>query len=300
MFGERIDLHMHSCFSDDGEFTPTELVNMCHKAGIKMMAISDHNSVQANIEGMQAAKALGIQYIPAIEIDCTYEMVNLHVLGYGIDFHHPDFADIEANVHRQSVEASKQMLIKTQNLGFHISEEELMALGKEHMDASVWTGEMFAEVLLNKPEYRDHPLLAPYRQEGNRGDNPYVNFYWDYYAQGKECYVEMVYPSLTQVIEIIHRHGGYAVLAHPAMNLKKHHELLVPMIACGLDGIEAFSNYHSKEETKIFYDIAQEHHLFVTCGSDFHGKTKPSIGLGKHGCFLDEEAFISQLKPLWK
>ena len=50
-----IDLHMHSKYSDDGEFTPTQLVEQCHKAGIKVMAIADHNSVKAIDEAKEAA-----------------------------------------------------------------------------------------------------------------------------------------------------------------------------------------------------------------------------------------------------
>ena len=71
-----------------------------------------------------------------------------------------------------------------------------------------WTGEMFAEVLLGREEYKDHPLLLPYREGGARGDNPYVNFYWDFYSQGKCCYVKMEYPKLEQAVDIIHRNGG--------------------------------------------------------------------------------------------
>ena len=58
-----IDLHMHSKYSDDGEFTPTQLVEQCHKAGIKVMAIADHNSVKAIDEAKEAAAKLNIKYI---------------------------------------------------------------------------------------------------------------------------------------------------------------------------------------------------------------------------------------------
>ena len=84
-----VDLHMHSHYSDDGEYTPTQLVDMCHEAGVKVMAIADHNWVKANDEATKYAKELGIKYIPAIEIDCTYQGLNLHVLGYGIDYKQP-------------------------------------------------------------------------------------------------------------------------------------------------------------------------------------------------------------------
>lgn len=106
---------------------------------------------------------------------------------------------------------------------------------------------MFAEVLLAMPEYADHPLLKPYRPGGERSDNPYVNFYWDYYSQGKPCYAKIDYPAMAETIDIIHRNHGAAVLAR-------------------------------------FYEAAQKKHLLVTCGSDYHGKTKPSVAIGQYNC----------------
>ena len=59
-----IDLHMHSMYSDDGEYTPTQLVDMCHEAGVKIMAIADHNWVKANEAAKKHADELGMTYIP--------------------------------------------------------------------------------------------------------------------------------------------------------------------------------------------------------------------------------------------
>ncbi len=293
-----IDLHLHSYYSDDGEFTPEELVNKCMHRNIKMMAIADHNCVRANEAAQKKALAVGIIYIPAIEIDCTFNGINLHVLGYGIDYKSPDFEGIENNISEQSAEASDRMLLATQGLGFDINEEDMTALAENMYWDNRWTGEMFAEVLLNKPEYSDHSLLQPYRKGGNRSDNPYVNFYWDFYSQGKPCYVEMVYPSLEEIIEIIHRNGGKAILAHPGVNLKDDNQLLKEIILKGVDGIEAFSSYHSPSQSFYFYKEARNSNMLVTCGSDFHGKTKPSIEIGQHGCLISDDemqAFVTDM-----
>lgn len=293
-----IDLHMHSCYSDDGEFSPKELVQKCKDAGINIMAISDHNCVKANEEAEKYASIAGIAYIPAVEIDCTFKDVNLHVLGYGIDYKSHDFADIEENVSKQSAEAAQKMLLATQGLGFEINENDMMTLAKDMHRPDHWTGEMFAEVLLSKPEYKNHALLMPYRNGGDRCDNPYVNFYWDFYAQGKACYVKISYPSLEEVIAIIHRNGGKAVLAHPAVNLKGDRKLLKAIGLTGIDGIEAFSSYHLLSQAADFYDEAMRSNKLVTCGSDFHGKTKPAISIGQHGCYLSNDEMIMLLKDL--
>ena len=64
--------------------------------------------------------------------------------------------------------------------------------------------------------------------------------------------------------------------------------MLDDIIACGIDGIEAFSSYHDESVSRYFYDLARKNDLIVTCGSDYHGKTKPSVGLGRMNCSVDE------------
>ena len=279
-----IDLHMHSMYSDDGEYTPTQLVDMCHEAGVKIMAIADHNWVKANEEAKKHADELGMTYIPAIEIDCTYKGVNLHVLGYGID-NQEVFNQLGEDIEKQEIACSMKKLELTNALGFDLKKEQLDALSTN----GVYTGEMFGEALLNDSRYDDHELLKPYRQGGERSDNPYVNFYWDYYAQGKPCYTEIHFPTLEETIQLIHQHGGVALLAHPGNNLKGQFELFDEMVALGLDGVECFSSYHTSETNEYFYNKAKELNVLYTCGSDFHGKTKPSIHLGENGCLNPQE-----------
>lgn len=268
-----IDLHMHSRYSEDGEYTPLELVEQCVKMGVRMMSVTDHNCVKANEEAQEAAKERGILYIPGIEIDCTYENVNFHVLGYGIDFRNSDFAVIEKHIDDQSFQASLDRLAETQALGFyHITEKEMWELSKNNYWQGSWSGELFAEVLLAMPEYADHPLLKPYRSGGERSNNPYVNFYWDYYSQGKPCYAKIDYPAMEEIIDIIHRNHGVAVLAHPGVNLKGKEYLFEDILRLGLDGIEAFSSYHSPEQARKFYAAAQKTICLLLVGATTTGK----------------------------
>lgn len=279
-----IDLHMHSRYSEDGEFTPSELAEQCAEKGVCMMSVTDHNCAKANGEAERAAKEWGIAYVPGIEIDCTYSNMDFHVLGYGIDYQSSDFEAIEKNVADQSFQASLERLRKTREFGFcHITEKDMRALSENNYWQGSWPGEMFAEALLAMPEYENHPFLKPYRPGGKRSDNPYVNFYWDFYAQGKPCHVEISYPPMEEIIDVIHRNRGIAVIAHPGVNLKGKEDLFDGILNLGIDGIEAFSSYHSPGQADDFCRIAREHNLFVTCGSDYHGKTKPSIGIGEHG-----------------
>ncbi|MDO4943333.1 MAG: PHP domain-containing protein [Lachnospiraceae bacterium] len=291
-----IDLHMHSKYSEDGEYTPFELVEQCVKKGIDMMSIVDHNCVKANTEAETFARERGITYIPGIEIDCVYKDTNFHVLGYGIDFESKEFVEIEKNIRDQSLWASLERLVETQKLGFDVTEDDMWAISKDSYWPESWTGELFAEVLLSKIEYKDHPILRPYRVGGSRNDNPQVNFYWDYYSQGKPCYAEIQYPKMQEIIDIIHNNHGIAVLAHPGVNLKGKEYLLKGILEMGIDGIEVFSSYHSPEQISHYYKEVKKHHLLFTCGSDYHGKIKPSIILGEHGCQISDYEIKMQLE----
>jgi 3',5'-nucleoside bisphosphate phosphatase len=286
-----VDLHMHSYYSDDGEFSPAELVKLCYDEGINIMAIADHNSVKAVDEGKKEADKYGIHYISAIEIDCTYKNINLHVLGYGIDYKKKIFCDLEENILNQERSCSNKKLELTNKLGFDIRKEQLDELSK----SGIYTGEMFAEILLKDSKYEDHELLLPYRYGGSRSNNPYVNFYWDFYAQGKPCYTKITYPSFEDAVRLIGESGGISVIAHPGNNLKGRFEVFNKLIDAGLVGVEAFSNYHDLETAKYFLEKAREHNLFITCGSDFHGKTKPAIKLGESMCSIDQAEIEKQL-----
>lgn len=290
---ERIDLHMHSHHSDDGEFSPTDLVKMCVSKGITVMSITDHNSTLANIEAQSVAKAYGIQYVCGVELDCTCGPVDLHVLGYCINPYNKRYQELESQIMLQEKLASTNRLALTSSMGFYIDRDHLEYLS--HND--VYTGEMFAEVLLHDSRNRENDLLMPYRQGGLRSDNPYVNFYWDFYSKGKPCYVKIQYQSLKEAIDLIQGDGGVAVLAHPGINfktllderfsfdrLKSFNQILFEMKILGLQGIEVFSSYHSSKLMADLLKVANYNELLVTCGSDFHGKTKPSAQIGHTGC----------------
>ena len=290
-----IDLHMHSAFSDDGEFSPTDLVRQCKEAGVKIMSITDHNCAKANVEAKKEASKHGVKYISGIEIDCAFQGVNLHLLGYGIDETDIEFERLEAQSLAGERKATRERLALTRRLGFEISEQELNRISNFDDGVGYWTGEVFAEVLLEKSELYDHEMLLPYRVNGERGDNPFVNFYWDYYSQGKPCYVKIDFPQLEDVIKIIQKSGGKAVLAHPGNNLKGRFELFDEIVKVGIDGVEVFCSYHNKEIAEYFHEQAKKHSLIITCGSDYHGKTKPAVKLGETGYRPEQSKSLAPL-----
>ena len=287
-----IDLHMHSYYSDDGEFEPKQLIDLCLEKNIKYFSIADHNSVRGIKEAKEYCVGKNINIIPAIELDCTFNEINLHVLGYGIDCDKTVFYDIEDNIIKQEQFASKKRMKLVKELGIDFSDEIINSLSRN----GVVNGEMIAEAAMKFDKNHENPLLMPYYENGSRSDNPYVNFYWDYCAQGKAAYAEVNFISLQEAISIIEESGGIPILAHPGNNIKESINLLEQIISCGIKGIEVYSSYHSREQVEFYKKFSLKHKLLLTCGSDFHGKTKPSIVIGGTDCEGIEDKIISQLK----
>lgn len=287
-----IDLHMHSYYSDDGEFEPKQLIDLCLEKNIKYFSIADHNSVRGIKEAKEYCVGKNINIIPAIELDCTFNEINLHVLGYGIDCDKTVFYDIEDNIIKQEQFASKKRMKLVKELGIDFSDEVINSLSRN----GVVNGEMIAEAAMKFDKNHENPLLMPYYENGSRSDNPYVNFYWDYCAQGKAAYAEVNFISLQEAISIIEESGGIPILAHPGNNIKESINLLEQIISCGIKGIEVYSSYHSREQVEFYKKFSLKHKLLLTCGSDFHGKTKPSIVIGGTDCEGIEDKIISQLK----
>lgn len=287
-----IDLHMHSYYSDDGEFEPKQLIDLCLEKNIKYFSIADHNSVRGIKEAKEYCVGKNINIIPAIELDCTFNEINLHVLGYGIDYDKTVFYDIEDNIIKQEQFASKKRMKLVKELGIDFSDDVINSLSRN----GVVNGEMIAEAAMKFDKNHENPLLMPYYENGSRSDNPYVNFYWDYCAQGKAAYAEVNFISLQEAINIIEESGGIPILAHPGNNIKENINLLEQIISCGIKGIEVYSSYHSKEQVEFYKKFSLKHKLLLTCGSDFHGKTKPSIVIGGTDCEGIEDKIISQLK----
>lgn len=274
-----MDLHIHSCFSDDGEFTPLQLIEMGKDAGLTVMALADHDSVRGVDEMIAAGNKYGIKVITANEIDCQHQGVNLHILGYNINHHDVRYAELEGSILKmESANTDKRIQLTQQHFGVHFTVEDLKILHQ----SPVLPGETIAKVLLARDDLKTHTMLLPYRDGGERSDNPYVNFYWDFYSQGKPCYIHVEFMTAAACIDLIHNTGGIAVIAHPGNNLKDHLEYLDALVDFGLDGIEVYSSYHDHHQIKYFYDYAKSHNLYMTLGSDFHGENKPSIKLGAY------------------
>lgn len=270
------DLHIHSEYSSDGEFRAADIVGKCTAGGVGIFSLTDHNSVRGLDEARDGALQAGLGFVPGIEIDCNFEGTDLHLLGYRIDWKSPDFRTLEESVAAGVMASFGETVDKLRRLGFAVDAGAVLAAANGKLP----TMELIAEVMLSDPAC-DTPLLAPYREGGARGDMPYINFYLDFGAQGRPAFVPVEYMSYRDAVELVRDNGGVPVVAHPGLNLRGRERIVEKLLERGAEGLEVFNNYHDDRQIAYFAPLVRRLGALMTCGSDFHGKTKPLIHIGR-------------------
>lgn len=270
------DLHIHSNYSNDGEFEIPDIVNRCHAQKIDFFSLTDHNSVKGIGEAMNQAQQATIDFISGIEIDCNYKGIDLHVLGYHINWKSNDFSVLEEDFSSKIINSFDEMICNLKKMGFVIDTDAVLRKANGKLPSP----ELIAEVMLSDEKYYS-PLLTPYMKGGERSDMPYINFYLDYFEQGKPAFVPIDFMSFNDVIHMIKDNGGVPIVAHPGRNLNGREEIAEQLLEQGAEGLEVFNNYHNTEQIRYFASLVEKSSAIMTCGSDFHGKTKPLINIGQ-------------------
>ncbi len=271
----KIDLHMHSQYSLDGEKSVKELIAIAKQNAIEVIAIADHNSTQAyqDITGNEE-----VRIIPAIELDCSFQDRDFHLLGYFIDPFHPIWNKIHTCVDEMEKRSGMERLQYIQNeMGIKINHEKL----KQLCPNGIYEAESVCEVALSEEENRNNPYLKEFYPGGKHGVSPLVDFFWEYCAKGKIAYSEMKFMPMEEAIRIYREQNAFIVLAHPGNNVKEEDSLLEDIIALGIDGLEVYSSYHSDAQIQYYAAAAKKHNLIMSSGSDYHGKTKPNVIMGE-------------------
>ena len=289
---EQVDLHIHSDYSDDADLSIAEIIKIAKKKKLKAISITDHNSTAGIDEALELTTDDELELIPGIEFDTNYNDNILHILGYYLDWKSDKIDDLLDGMEEAKVEQFHHRIKKLQELGFSITAQEVL----DKSDVERPLGGFIAKVLLNKKENQNKPALKTYLR-GAKSDQPYFNFYLDYFRVGAKAYVPCWKPNAKDTIKLIKDLGGVAVLAHPGSTLEvSDQEVIFDLKEAGLEGIESYSTYHSKEEIEGFVKLGQEIDLLITAGSDFHGELKPEIELG--GVQGNNYQIVRELKKL--
>ncbi len=252
-----IDLHTHSIYSD-GSSTPTELIELAQRNGLRGLALTDHDTVEGVVELMELGRQAGISVISGVEISTTLRQHTLHLLGYGIDPTEPALLQWLKPLQEGRERRNAAILEKLRQLGIDISAEEV-----ERISCCGQTG---------------RPHIARFLVENGVVES-FEAAFRQFLGRNKPAWeARFSYPA-AEAIAMIHRCGGVAVLAHPGQmdpEMKLQPAIIRELVLRGLDGLELYYPTHTRKMKKKLRAIAAEHKLLVTGGSDFHGQTRPN------------------------
>lgn len=244
-----IDLHLHSAASD-GSQQPQEIVLECHRLGLELNAITDHDNIDAQVAALETSRRLGRPYLTGIEISVQH-IGELHILGYGMDLHNAAFQSMMESLRASRVERVECILSR---------------LKKEGIDVTLTDVQQFAgSATLGRPHVAQALAQKGYAQDYHEAFRRFLD-------QGGLCYVQRRLLDSRQAIELIRDARGVPVVAHPGLITTDNLPALVRKLREeGLQGIEAFYPAHSDEQVEAYCLLASELDLLVTCGSDCHG-----------------------------
>ncbi len=257
------DLQSHSLHSD-GALPAAEVVQAAALAGVELLALSDHDTVDGVADAAEAAAEQGLRLVPAVEISSIdQDKQDLHVLGYVID---ADDRALRAHLKEWRDDRERRadaMGHALRELGYELDETALAErkaqgkpIGRPHI----------AEAVVNNP--------ANAQRLGEEGLAERSAFLVAYLIEGRPAFQPRTRPTVAESIEVIHAAGGVAVWAHPFWDIPEPADVLDAIDrfrGCGLDGVECFYPTHSREQTELLADRSAELALLSTGSSDFHG-----------------------------
>src|SRR5829696_8134514 len=257
------DLQSHSRESD-GALPPAEVVAQAAAAGMRLMALTDHDTVDGVSAALQAAREHGIRCSPAAELSSVSgEFEDLHVCGYELRHDDPELRATLADFRPARGRRIRAMADRLEELGFQLDRTELRA--REAAGAP-----------LGRPHLADAVLAHPGNAAKLRAEriDGKATLFPPYLVPGASAYVARSRPTVEEAIEVIHAAGGVAVWAHPFWDIAECSTVLAALdrfVAAGLDGVEVFYAAHDEEQTRTLYEAARRRELLATGSADFHG-----------------------------
>jgi 3',5'-nucleoside bisphosphate phosphatase len=241
-----VDLHTHTTASD-GVLPPEQLVDAAATAGLKAIAVTDHDTVDGVARAEIAGARLGIRIVPGVELSANVGDHEAHILALGVS-RLDRVAERLAGLRTMRVGRAQLIVEKLNALGVPVTFEEVLAasaggaVGRPHV----------ARVLVERGFATD-----------------LRDAFYKYLRAGGRAYVAKDKLSVTDAVAIAHEGGAIAVWAHPAQSGRR--ERLEAMVKCGLDGVEVLHPSHSPEDIVRLRALADFFHILPSGGSDWHG-----------------------------
>ncbi len=295
---KRIDLHIHTNISD-GFLTPKEVIDEAAKNGVSVIAIADHDTIDAyNNDLFNYSKSKNIRIINAVEISTKIAKAGIHVLGYNYDLNDIKFKEKLSKIRNARHDYLHNVSIKLKELGYSINTEELDKI------EAVTKAHIALDVIHNNDN--KEKLIKTFGHIPNKGE-----FIETIMNENCPAYVKKEQITPKEAAQIIREAKGKVVLAHPVAYVHEDNltekDILEIVKDMQPDGIEANYIYVDRnnkmfDETKKWNEFAKANNLFVTVGSDFHNKDgiRPEIGFVYTNFILEDEKIEEILNNLSK
>ena len=268
-FMQYVDLHCHSTASD-GTLPPAEVVRLARDSGLAGLALTDHDTINGVAEAGAEARALGLAFLPGIEISCEYPHPGtMHILGYGVDPASESLRSLTTQLLEGRDNRNPRIIARLQELGVAITMEEV------EQEAKATAADV------KKPIGRPHIAAILLR----KGYVSSIKQAFDkYLAPGGLAYFDKERLTMRQAMELIIASGGMPVLAHPIQlrttNDGELDRVVKDLVDLGLVGLETIHSDHDAAWVEKSNTLADRYGLLKTGGSDFHGTNKKDIHLG--------------------
>jgi len=286
-----IDLHAHTTVSDGGD-SPSELVAKAAAAGIRVLAVTDHDNDAGCAEAIAAGREHGVEVVPGVEISCDVEdfaergwvptgRPTMHLLGYFIPQGGNPLSAALAELQYARANRNQLMVQKLNELGIDVSFEEIETeaggpgsqIGRPH----------FAAVLVR------HGVVPDYQTAFD-----------EYLAKGAKAYLNRKLYKPVEAVQLMVSAGVVPVLAHPfTLNLsfEELEGFVDELLGAGLAGIEGYHGDLPEVDQEPFRALGRSRDLIVSGGSDYHGDMRPDRGLpgGKNKVQVPAEV-VEQLR----
>jgi len=257
-FQNCVDLHCHSTASDGG-MAPEELVAQAASLGIKVLAITDHDTTEGVPAALAEAQRWNIRVVPGVEISAVSGREEIHLLGYFVDSDNQELQALLAHARTARRERAQEMLVRLAKLGLPIEWERVLEIAGGGGS-------------IGRPHVATTLLEAGYVSSWGEAFNLWI-------GQGCPAYVERYKLPPEEAIRLVRRSGGLPVLAHPfiySRNGKRKAGLdlkhwLPRLREAGLEGIEVYYPHYPHRVSRQLLALAIQNGLLITGGSDFHG-----------------------------
>jgi 3',5'-nucleoside bisphosphate phosphatase len=251
------DLHTHT-YHSDGTRSPKEVLDVALAHGIEVVAISDHDNLAAYFEIKPYADERGITLVPAIELSCGFEGIDVHVLAYAFDAHDERIEQRLRSFRETRQRRGYAIVERLRDLGVPISAERVDQLA--------------AGGAVGRPHVARALVEAGHVSSVTEAFDRYL-------GTDKPANVEKERFRINEAVSLIRAAGGVTSVAHPT--LYPNHEALVPrLLDAGIDAVEIMHPEVSEGHRKIYANLVRFRKKFATGGSDDHGTVKKVQTLG--------------------